>query len=236
MKITHILRSEFLLVLLLLAGCASAPGTQLPGTTSASPQLENDTLTGLMRTDQAEDVGCNQRRIVNREVETADPKRAVEHWTLDRCGTIVRYTITYIPSPGGGTLIGLSAPDIVSKGPAESAVTGPMEFPNVWYRPWERGISLIAYSASGKLAIREERVVFGEGDDTLDINVAEIKSVTMGRMPFDTINEWAILRYGNPEKVAGFKDGSRLGWGTDTSLIYSTLRSMLKNRSAQPTR
>ena len=95
----------------------------------------------------------------------------------------------------------------------------------MWYRPGDKGFSLKAYSASGKLVITETRLVFGEKNETFEIDAREIKSITWGKMPGDTYNEWAIIQYGEPEKVAGFKDGSRLGWGTDTKLIYSTLKS-----------
>jgi len=99
------------------------------------------------------------------------------------------------------------------------------EFANVWYRAGDKGFSLKAYSASGKLVITDMGLVFGEKNETLEIDAREIKSITWGKIPGDTYNEWAIVRYGEPEKVAGFKDGSRLGWGTDTKLIYSTLKT-----------
>jgi hypothetical protein len=107
------------------------------------------------------------------------------------------------------------------------------EFATVWYRPGDKGFSLQAYSASGKLMITETGLVFGEKNETLEIDAREIKSITWGKMPGDTYNEWAIVRYGEPEKVAGFKDGSRLGWGTDTKLIYSTLKTAFET-SAPP--
>jgi hypothetical protein len=55
-------------------------------------------------------------------------------------------------------------------------------------------------------------------------------------MDGDNFNEWVIVRYGGPEKMAGFKDGSRLGWGTGTPSIMSALSSTLKKRSGQPKR
>ena len=112
-------------------------------------------------------------------------------------------------------------------------ITLPREFSNVWYRPGDRGFSFKVYSASGKLVITETRLVFGGADETLEIDAREIKSVTWGRMRGDNQNDWAIIRYGEPEKVAGFKDGNRLGWGTDTKLIHSTLMSAFE-RSISP--
>ena len=110
------------------------------------------------------------------------------------------------------------------------------EFATVWYRSGDKRTTLVAYSASGKLVISEHRVVFGEKDEAIDIGIDQIKSVSRGKMRGDLFNNWAILRYGDPEKIAGFKDGSQLGWGGDTNLIYSALESALGKRSGQPTR
>ena len=101
--------------LLLLSGCAGLVSTSLPGKTTASPMLERDTLSTLMALDRAEDKDCKERKVVNREVVSADSQGAVEHWILNRCGTLVRYRITYAPDPGGGTMIGWTTGEVVGK-------------------------------------------------------------------------------------------------------------------------
>jgi hypothetical protein len=83
--------------------------------TTANPQLEKDTLFMVIGMDRAEDKGCNQRKIANSEVIATDSKKAVERWTIDRCGTLFRYGITYTPSPNGGTMIGINPPETVGK-------------------------------------------------------------------------------------------------------------------------
>lgn len=80
-----------------------AAGVALPGKSTADARLEKDTLFLIMGMDRAEDPGCNQRRVANREIVSADSGGAIENWTLDRCGTLVRYGITYRPNPKGGT-------------------------------------------------------------------------------------------------------------------------------------
>ena len=229
----------FTLGALLIGGCASgpAPKSSLPGTTTANPQLERDTVALVLGMDRLEDCTCNQRKVIDREVIADERSKALEHWTIDRCGKVLRYTVTYLPGPAGGTLISLGpSPEVVRKGPDKVALPLPIAFEDVWYRAGDRGISLRAYSASGKLVVSEQRIAFGDGGDAFEIGAPEIKSVCWGKMAWDTANEWVIVRYGSPEKMAGFKDGSRLGWGTGTPSIMSTLSSLLEKKSAQPKR
>jgi len=219
---------EFTLIALFIGGCASGPAPQssLPGTTMATPQLERDTVALVLGIDRIDDCTCNQRKIINREIGS----RSVEYWTVDRCGTLLRYTITYSPSPRGGTLILLDpSPEVVRQG-AVPLPPWPKMFEDVWYRAGDRGLSLRAYSASGKIVISEQSIAFGENGDAFEISTSDIKSVCWGKMEWDTVNEWVIIRYGSPEKMAGFKDGSRLGWGTRTPEIMSALSYVLKKR------
>lgn len=231
---------KYILVALLIGGCASgpAPKSSLPGTTTANPQLERDTVSLVIEMDRLEDCTCNKRKVINREVVAADTSKVLEYWTIDRCGTILRYAITYLPSPAKGSLISLGpSPEIVREGPERGTLPLPVVFEDVWYRAGNRGLSLRAYSASGKLVIFEQRVAFGDGSDAIEIDVTEITSACWGKMDGDNFNEWVIVRYGSPERMAGFKDGSRLGWGTGTPSIMSALSSALKKRSGgQPVR
>ena len=87
----------------------------LPGKSTADFQLEQDTLFQLIGLDKAEDKSCTRRRVVGREVVTADAKGATEHWNLDRCGTLVRYRIRYTPDPGGGTTILWTPGEVMDK-------------------------------------------------------------------------------------------------------------------------
>jgi hypothetical protein len=91
--------------------------SSLPGKSTADSTLEKDTLFIIMGMDRVEDKQCGQRAIANREVLSSDPKGAVEHWTIDRCGTLVRYQITYSPRPDGGTNIGHTLGEVVGKTP-----------------------------------------------------------------------------------------------------------------------
>jgi len=129
--------------------------------------------------------------------------------------------------------VGVTPAEVVGKPQTGELTTLPKEFANVWYRSGDKGVSLKAYSASGKFAISETRLVFGEKDEALEIDIREIKTIGFGKLSGDSINDWTMLRYGEPEKVAGFKDGSKLGWGTDTNLICLTLKFALEKRSRQ---
>lgn len=91
--------------------------SSLPGNSTADLALEKDTLFMIMGMDRVEDTQCGQRAIADREILSSDPKGAVEHWTMNRCGTLVRYRITYTPGPGGGTTIGYKPGEVVGKAP-----------------------------------------------------------------------------------------------------------------------
>lgn len=234
MKNGYLFRAPgFALVVLLIGGCASGPTpmSSLPGTTTANPQLERDTVALVLGMDRLEDCTCNERKVINREVIAAETTNTLEHWTIDRCGTLLQYAITYSSSSVSGTFISLGpSPEVIRKGPDRAALPLPKMFENVWYRAGDRGLSLKAYSASGKLVISEQRIAFGDGSGAFEIGVAEIKSACWGKMDGDNYNEWVIVRYGSPERMAGFKDGSRLGWGTGTPSIMSALSSALENQ------
>jgi hypothetical protein len=100
----------------------------------------------------------------------------------------------------------------------------PKSFESVWYRAGTKGFSLIAYLASGNLVINDNNIEFESDDESFKINIKDVHSISWGKMSGDTFNDWSIIKYGEPEKIIGFKDGSKLGWGTDTDLFYSTLK------------
>lgn len=88
------------LMVLFGTGCAIT----VPGKTGASPVLKADTVRALLMMDITYDRDCKERKVIDTEVvEIHADGRAVERWTLDRCGKGVPYRVTYTPSPGGGT-------------------------------------------------------------------------------------------------------------------------------------
>jgi hypothetical protein len=91
--------------------------SSLPGKSTADSTLEKDTLFIIMGMDRVEDTQCGQRAVANREVLSSNPRGAVEDWTINRCGTLVRYRITYTARPDGGTTIGHKLGEVVGKTP-----------------------------------------------------------------------------------------------------------------------
>jgi hypothetical protein len=219
-----------------VTGCVAPAARALPGRTTAGPQLERDTLAMVLGLDRASDADCGVREVASRSVTAAGPPGASEDGVLDRCGTLVRYAITYTPAPGGGTTLGVHPGQVVGRSAAAAAAALPREFRNVWYRPGDRGFSLRAFAASGPLSVSDTRIVFGEPGETIAIDVRDVKSIGLRKMAGDTENDWAVVRYGEPERVAGFKDGTALGWGTDTKAIYWTLQRALEERRGRPGR
>lgn len=104
-------------VLFVLCGCAAAPRRAQPKAspaapdpvqTLASPALQKETLDMILFTDDALSNGtkCNDRRVIKKEVLGQTPgQRAsgswTERWTLNRCGTTLRYMVDYTSGKKG---------------------------------------------------------------------------------------------------------------------------------------
>ena len=101
----------------------------------------------------------------------------------------------------------------------------PMYFKKVWYRPAKLGFSLKAYSKSGSLRVSEDAIDFDSRKKKIHIPVSAIESIRYGRIGMDAANFWVTIKYttSNEESIASFKDGSKLGHGPDTELIYATV-------------
>jgi hypothetical protein len=96
-----------------LAVFGSGATSTLPGKSTADPKLQNDTVLMVMALDGAAGKDCKQRRIVNREIISADASGATENWIVDRCGSLVRYRVSFTPSPKGGTNLNVAPGEVV---------------------------------------------------------------------------------------------------------------------------
>lgn len=87
-----------------LSACATVPGE-----TRASPMLKADVSSMIMMIEQASDKGCKQHAIVDTKlISRKEDGTGAERWTVDRCGKLVNYLVTFSPSPRGGTDFGVS--------------------------------------------------------------------------------------------------------------------------------
>jgi hypothetical protein len=96
------------LVVFQLSACATTATTPatLPGNTRASPKTQREAEQMIFVLDGAGDTSCNERKVVNtelRKLATVDEYVAVERWTIDRCGKLIRYQVIFRPNPNGGT-------------------------------------------------------------------------------------------------------------------------------------
>ncbi|HEY2988461.1 MAG TPA: hypothetical protein VGL11_12095 [Candidatus Binatia bacterium] len=94
-----------LLFVFQLTACATTTAT-LPGNTRASPGMQREAQEMIFVLDGASDASCDQRKVVNtelRKLATVDEYVAVERWTIDRCGKLIRYQVIFRPNPNGGT-------------------------------------------------------------------------------------------------------------------------------------
>lgn len=185
------------------SGCTTlptiTPTSTLPGNTMASPQLEKDTLFMVMGMDRAEDGGCGQRKVVNREIIEITPERGTENWIIDRCGKLVRYKIIFTPSPRGGTDIGLFPGEVVG---TTTPLKLPKTFSDVWYRTDEVQL-LLSYKEQGTLVVTNEKLQFTHGKGTVEVPISSIKNVfPQKKLAPDIMNTWVVIEYRAADKDA----------------------------------
>ena len=93
-------------VIPILAGLAACAATVLPPeTTRASPKTQAGVMEMIQVIEPALGPSCDERELVKTEVvkrATAEDFSAVERWTIDRCGKLVPYLVTFRPGLNGG--------------------------------------------------------------------------------------------------------------------------------------
>ncbi|MFZ2507368.1 MAG: tetratricopeptide repeat protein [Steroidobacteraceae bacterium] len=125
MKTSYRRAGTFIVLAMVASARWAQAGSSLPGETTATPELERDTLFMVMGMDRAEDKECDTRKVVARSVISANRQKAVEEWLVDRCGTIVRYRIEYESAPGGGTTVGVNPGQVVDKAEPNATASAP---------------------------------------------------------------------------------------------------------------
>lgn len=89
-------------IVLALAACATATA---PEKTRASAKLQGDVMEIIHVLEAGGGQDCDERKLVSTEVvkkATTEDYTAVERWTIDRCGNMVLYRVTFKPGPSGG--------------------------------------------------------------------------------------------------------------------------------------
>jgi hypothetical protein len=135
-----------------------------------------------------------------------------------------------------------SASTDIDSPPAVSNATAPLAretgdsavphrvFENAWYRPDARLYAkwfFLAYEWAGQVNIYRDRIRLVASSAELNISFAEVNSVTLERMSGDPLTRWCVVRFGRPERVAGFKAFTRLVWNNETSALQSAIETAL---------
>jgi hypothetical protein len=97
-----LLRLFATMLLVELAACATALG---PEKTRASARVQSDVMDVIQVLETASGPSCDERKLTKTEVvkrATADDYSAVERWTIDRCGKLVSYLVTFKRGANGG--------------------------------------------------------------------------------------------------------------------------------------
>jgi hypothetical protein len=109
-----------LAALALVSGCASsterararheAAPWRPPGETLADSALSGNAIQAIYRLDDQQGTRCEMRRFVDTDLlqttsgsPPAPGSAWIERWTMDRCGTRVRFLVEFSPDPAGGT-------------------------------------------------------------------------------------------------------------------------------------
>lgn len=125
-----------------------------------------------------------------------------------------------------------SAPPSVPPGTFEGMpTTFPVTFKSTWYRRVDRGFGMRAYENSGDLTVSADGLLFVDGDKTVRIPNAKIRSVRWEPLPNDIANHWIVVTFSNdegkPDGVA-FRDGARMGTRGRSGPIYQAVRNAMK--------
>jgi hypothetical protein len=98
----RIKRFAIIPLVFVLASCAIA---RTPETTRASKKIQADVMEIIRVLETTSAQGCDERKLVSTEVvkkATAEDYSAVERWTIDRCGNMILYRVTFKPGPSDG--------------------------------------------------------------------------------------------------------------------------------------
>ena len=90
----------------IVVSCATK-NIQLHGGSIADQALQRKAAQLVMLRESTAQSRCALRKIVNTEVEelpaTPDKDPWIEHWTVDRCGSLVYYKVVFNPEPAEKT-------------------------------------------------------------------------------------------------------------------------------------
>jgi hypothetical protein len=89
-------------ILFALAACAAAT---TPERTKASARVQSDVMDVIRVLETASGPSCDERKLMKTEVvkrATAEDYSAVERWTIDRCGKLSGYLVTFKRGANGG--------------------------------------------------------------------------------------------------------------------------------------
>jgi hypothetical protein len=100
-------------------GAPSLPTVPVPGQTLADYQLQGITLDFIVIYEEAASPNCQTRRMVNTEVTAITQEFQfennvlvagawIERWTIDSCGVVTAYKVTYTADGSGGTYFSIN--------------------------------------------------------------------------------------------------------------------------------
>lgn len=116
------------------------------------------------------------------------------------------------------------------------AVSLPMTFPRIWLRPGKRKgqPKPSLRRVSGPLTITDTTLEISGKENFVEIPVASISMVSMGRMGRDVDTDWVLLALDGADgrRVVGLRDGRKMGYGQGTQELFDALRNVMKHLGA----
>ena len=129
-----------------------------------------------------------------------------------------------------GGALRLSTPPVIAE--EDAAIQVPVTFDEIWYRQEKKkGMGkLKAYKASGALRVTAQGLEFAAKEKRVFIPVADLRLVSLGKMGRDVDTDWVLVAFekAGSIEVVGFRDGDKLGYGSETATLGRNLRSLMK--------
>jgi hypothetical protein len=105
----------------------------------------------------------------------------------------------------------------------EESVAGayPRTIQKIWYRTGE-GLGFAGPKHSGDLMITRNSLEFLSKKADISIPFEDVGMISFGKMRGDVNTDWVVLTvvYGGTQRLIGFRDGRKLGYGVRTPDIY----------------
>ena len=137
---------------------------------------------------------------------------------------------------GIGLAFAAGAPAPVAEDPGtEGSIAFPASFDKIWFRPGQSGLG--GGKQSGLLIVSDTGLEFSAKKQSHVLPWSRVEMISYGRMTGDADTKWVVLSL-NPVaeqwSFIGYRDGSKLGYGRDSTRVFDAIVEGLRRAGAGP--